>query len=221
MHKRYANLLFGLFGGSCPLYLHMVNIVENITSLSKSALDNMTQKSKSTMLWIILIQSREFARGSGCVVAEFRELIHALSVKRAEITHLELPAQLLTTDSTKRKTDTAAPDATTRDESGKRLKVGNKSGAFNPILKPLVDAWAANGKPTLNMMRKHCGIWPNKVTTDNAICRSHFALGYCGYGDTCNKAHKVASDERATAMLELLGKYVKAQEKLVPPQDRK
>ena len=221
MHKRYANLLFGLFGGSCPMFRHMVNIVENITSLSKSARDNMTQKSKSTMLWIILIQSREFARGSGCVVAEFRELIHALSVKRAEITHLELPAQLLMTDATKRKTDTAAPDATTRDESGKRPKVGKTTGAFNPILKPLVDAWAANGKPSLNMICKHCSVYPNRVTGDTANCRSHFALGHCSYGEICNKAHKVASDERATALLELLGKYVKAPEKLVPSQDRK
>jgi hypothetical protein len=125
------------------------------------------------------------------------------------------------TDATKRKTDTAAPDATTRDESGKRPKVGKTTGAFNPILKPLVDAWAANGKPSLNMICKHCSVYPNRVTGDTANCRSHFALGHCSYGEICNKAHKVASDERATALLELLGKYVKAPEKLVPSQDRK
>ena len=30
MLKRYANLLFALFLGACPLYLHLVNVVEHI-----------------------------------------------------------------------------------------------------------------------------------------------------------------------------------------------
>jgi len=37
MIKRFAYLLFALFGGACPLFLHIVNIVENILQLSKSA----------------------------------------------------------------------------------------------------------------------------------------------------------------------------------------
>jgi len=69
MVKRFAKLLFALFGGACPLFLHIVNIVENILQLSKSARDMMMQSTKAAILWIILIQSREFSRGKGELTA--------------------------------------------------------------------------------------------------------------------------------------------------------
>jgi len=72
MIKRFTNLLFALFGGACPLFLHIVNIVENILQLSKSTRDVMTQSTKATILWIILIQSRKFSRGKGELTAEFQ-----------------------------------------------------------------------------------------------------------------------------------------------------
>jgi len=50
MIKRFTNLLFALFGGACPLFLHIVNIVENILQLSKSAQDVITQSTKAAIL---------------------------------------------------------------------------------------------------------------------------------------------------------------------------
>ena len=66
----------------------------------------MTQSTKAAILWIILIQSREFARGKGELTAEFQELQHGLAVKRAEITHAEVPAQLTATSGDKEETNT-------------------------------------------------------------------------------------------------------------------
>jgi len=67
MIKRFANLLFALFGGACPLFLHIVNIVENILQLSKSARDMMTQSTKAAILWIILNPKSRICKREGRV----------------------------------------------------------------------------------------------------------------------------------------------------------
>jgi len=170
--KRFTNLLFALFGGACPLFLHIVIIVENILQLSKSAQDVMTQSTKAAILWIILIQSREFARGKGELTAEFQEMQHELAVKRAEITHAEVPAQLSAPAVIKKRHTNGGEQNEGKFELGKKQKLGaNKQTALNPILKPIADAWLANGKPRLKDMCGYCNIHPGQLIFDTKRCK--------------------------------------------------
>jgi len=171
-----------------PLYLHIVNIVENILQLSKSAQDVMTQSTKAAIIWIIPIQSREFARGKGELTAEFQEMQHGLAVKRVEITHAEVPAQLTAPAPVIKKRQTYVSEQIAGDfELGKKQKLGtNTLTALNPILKPIADAWLANGKPRLRDMCGFCSINPSQLIPDSKTCKSNtFLFGSCNFGDNC------------------------------------
>jgi len=186
MIKRFANLLFALFGGACPLFLHIVNIVENILQLSKSARGVMTQSMKAAILWIILIQSREFARGKGELTAEFQEMQHGLAVKRAEITHAEVPAELLAPAVIKKRQTNGGQQTEGKFELGKKQKLGtNKLTALNPILKPMADVWLANGKPKLRDMCSYCNIHQGQLISDAKI---NTLFGSCFYGDSLQRS---------------------------------
>ena len=221
MIKRFANLLFALFGGACPLFLHIVNIVENILQLSKSARDVMTQSTKAAILWIILIQSREFSRGKGELTAEFAEMQHGLAVKRAEITHAEVPAQLLAQPTIQKRQNNGGEKSAGKFESGKKQKLGtNKLTAINPILKPIADAWIANGKPKLRDICTFCKIYPNQLLADTQKCKNNTVFGVCPFADDCYLTHETASDEEAKKILGLLGHFTDQPEGLKPRYGR-
>ena len=84
------------------------------------------------------------------MTVEFQEMQHGLAVKRAEITHAEVPAQLLAQTIIKKRQNNGGEKSDGKFELGKKQKLGiNKQTALNPILKPIADAWLANGKPRL------------------------------------------------------------------------
>ena len=221
MLKRFANLLFALFGGACPLYLHLVNVVENIIELSKSARDVMSLRTKAAILWIILIQSREFAKGQGNLTAEFKELQHGLAVKRAEITHAEVPVQLTAPETIKKRPAADTGQSVMNSESGKKQRLGtNKVTAINPILKPITDAWLANGKPRLRDICGFCGISPNQLGTESNTCRSNLIFGACTFEEKCYLSHIRATDAEAKKIVELLGKFKDEPDGIKPRANR-
>ena len=78
------------------------------------------------------------------MTAEFAEMQHGLAVKRAEITHAEVPAQLLAQPTIQKRQNNGGEKSSGKFESGKKQKLGiNKLTAINPILKPIADAWLA------------------------------------------------------------------------------
>ena len=107
----------------------------------------MTQSTKAAVLWIILIQSCEFAKGKGESTAEFHEMQHGLAVKCAEITHAEVPAQLTAPAVLKKRPKHGGEQTAGDFELEKKQKLGtNKLTALNPILKSIANTWQANGK---------------------------------------------------------------------------
>jgi len=177
----------------------------------------MTQSTKAAILWIILIQSREFARGKGELTAEFQEMQHGLAVKRAEITHAEVPAQFLAPAVIKKRQTNGGEQTEGKFGFGKKQKLGtNKLTALNPILKPLANAWLANGKPKLRDMCSYCNIHQGQLISDTKICKSNTLFGLCFYGDSCFLKHESASDVEARRILGLLGNFKDAPEGLKP-----
>jgi len=207
MIKRFTNLLFALFGGACPLFLHIVNIVENILQLSKRARDMTTQSTKAAILWIFLIQSHEFARGKGEITAEYQEMQHGLEVKHAEITYAEVLAHL-TALAVIKKIPTHGGEQTAEDfELGKKQKLAtNKLTALNPILKPIAVAWQANGKPQLRDMCGYCNINQSQLIIDSKICKSNTLFGSCNFSDNCCDTQN-GNRRGGKKILGLLGKF--------------
>jgi len=140
--------------------------------------------------------------------AEFQEMQHGLAVKRVEITHAEVPAQLLAQTVIKKSQNNGGEQTDGKFELGKKQKLGiNKHTALNPILKPIADAWLANGKPKLKDMCTYCNIHPGQLIVDMKRCRSNTLFGLCPFADSCYFTHETASDEEAKKILGLLGKF--------------
>ena len=61
----------------------------------------MTLNNKGSMLWIILLQSRQFALGEVNVLSEFTTMHEDLRAKRAAIDHSEMPLELISNSTEK------------------------------------------------------------------------------------------------------------------------
>jgi hypothetical protein len=93
--RTFANLLFALFSKDCP-YLKCVTVVINaIKQFSRKAREAMSITTKVSILWVILLQGRQFATGEMSILVEFVQLQTNLNAKQANITHAEVPTELL------------------------------------------------------------------------------------------------------------------------------
>ena len=61
----------------------------------------MTLNTKGSMLWIILVQSRQFALGEVNALCEFTTIHEDLRAKRAAIHHSEMPLELISNSTEK------------------------------------------------------------------------------------------------------------------------
>ena len=61
----------------------------------------MTLNTKGSMLWIILLQSRQFALGEVNVLCEFTTMHKDLRAKRAAIYHSDMPLELISNSTDK------------------------------------------------------------------------------------------------------------------------
>ena len=100
MLKQYTNLLFALFSAESPLYIQMYGIVKALQEYSMTAWENLSHEVKTSILWIILLQSRWFAQGemvgSNAFLGEFTHMVNLIKAKHcAGITHDEVPSKLL------------------------------------------------------------------------------------------------------------------------------
>ena len=61
MLKRYANLLYAVFKETCPLFKVLLEVIRALREFSREARKRMTMSTKGSILWIVLLQSRQFA----------------------------------------------------------------------------------------------------------------------------------------------------------------
>ena len=101
MLKRYANLIFALFTSQSPLFKELHLVIKALKAFSYNARKNLPHTIRATILWIILIQSRQFAKGQmdpddrDQRLGEFINLKHHLVAKScAGLSHADLPDQL-------------------------------------------------------------------------------------------------------------------------------
>ena len=63
MLKRYGNLLYAVFTDTCPLFKALKEVIRALCEYSREVRDRMTLSMKGSILWIFLIQSRQFSLG--------------------------------------------------------------------------------------------------------------------------------------------------------------
>ena len=87
MLKRYANLVYMIFSETCPHFKVLIEVILALRDLSRWARKGTTVANKVSILWIVLLQSRQFALDEVKILCEFTTMHGDLLAKRANIHH--------------------------------------------------------------------------------------------------------------------------------------
>ena len=172
----------------------MYGIVRALRDYSPNARAKISHEVKSSILWIILLQSRRYAQGKmegeNACLGEFTNMVNLIKAKNCEtITHVEVPTDLLSPTGKKRKEQshqkgpvTPHTEVSGGDAPKKKAKTATNMPQYNAELKdffeqPLKDA----GYPGLNRICKFSGLEQNQLlpTLDKKTCRSYLIMGKC------------------------------------------
>ena len=93
--KRYTNIVYVVFWETCPLLKVLREVILELKYLSREARKRIAMATKGSILWIDLLQSRQFALGEVNILCEFTTMKGNLQAKRATIHHSEMPLELL------------------------------------------------------------------------------------------------------------------------------
>lgn len=61
--KRFANLIYALFGNDCPLLLQLEYLINDLQGYSDTAISGMTKQTIASILWAVHTQARHFSAG--------------------------------------------------------------------------------------------------------------------------------------------------------------
>ena len=225
MLKRFCNVLYAVFSKDCPYFQCCVQIVDALRDFSRPAKKAMTKLSRASILWIMLLQSRHFAMGNTTVLAEFTSMQADLCAKRGQITHAEVPFELVA-EAKKRPGD--GDSGSIADEGRKRLKGGSGGGDDGVPLKKanpntwhsklrakLADPLKVANYPSFSAIIKYCQASPGEIIGKrNRKCAPNTFFGRCFHKDRCLKEHFLPTDEEADKILKMVDKFIKNPEGL-------
>jgi hypothetical protein len=167
----------------------------------------MSKRTKASILWIVLLQSRQFAFGETSILAEFSTMQANLSAKNGLISHAEVPSELVdVTNKKKRKTEGGADSC---DDTGTGSR-NTRQTATNPnkwhpqlrsaIQEPLKKA----GNPSFSKILTYIGKSADEVyPLIGRKCAPNAFLGKCFGGDKCARDHTLPMDEEVKHVLAL------------------
>ena len=154
--KWYANLNFALFSDTLALFRSLVKVIHSIKAFSWVDRNSMTLKTKASIIWIILLQSRKFYVADTTILAELFTMHTNLSSKKCLIIHVEVLTELLRTTQRKR----TRYFYLVTDSIPKKQKGGNPQGTSNPnTWYPLLNSKLSSpievmGKPSFSAVLK-------------------------------------------------------------------
>ena len=212
--KRFANLLFALFSADCPLFKCMKQLINSLKNFSCSARLAMTTATKASILWIILLQSRQFSIGTMDILAEFQVMHTNLTSKQGNVLHAEVPQELLGEPASKRqRTDEASKNSGSIPKSDPRPPARKNLNCWNAKLKAALQGPMERAKdpnlPGFSKILTYCNVGTDAVYgTGSRICSPNCFFGRCYKGKECSKTHRLATDREADEILRLLQKFI-------------
>jgi hypothetical protein len=212
MLRKYANLLFALFGADCPLFLCLVQIISAFKGFSRGAREKMSHASRASILWVLLKQSRHFAIGEMEVLHEFRGMHESLSCKQLGFTHAETPEQLWKDDNgtNKRKSEKPLNDEKKRNKEKQATPPPiNNPNCWHPKVKEaLLPGIRAANNPGFKNIMMYCN---QDITALYPFfgrkCIGNTFLGTCYNGRQCERDHSLPDDAQVEKILEVTKKF--------------
>ena len=84
-----------MFTDTCLLYKALLEVIHTLREFSREAHQCMAMSTKGSILWIVLVQSHQFALGEVNLLCEFTTMHEYLRAKCASILHSEMPMNLI------------------------------------------------------------------------------------------------------------------------------
>ena len=97
--KVFANLLYALFTASFPLFLELKTIICSLMEYKPAAQALIKRQQRSTITWIITLQTKHFFHGESNQLAEFVLMKNNPHARNPLIYHAEVPLALYRDDS--------------------------------------------------------------------------------------------------------------------------
>ena len=207
--KRFGNLLFALFSEHCPLFRSVQEVIRAFKAYSREARRQMSQASKGSILWIILLQSRQFALGEVNILFEFTKMHEDLRAKKCCFHHSEVPMDLVTVPVDKGKQLSGGGDP------AKKRRVSNPNTWHPKLKEAMLPAIRKAGNPTFTQLLGFLKMDASHIVARGSDeCAPNTIMGACNYGDACRRKHRIASDRQVTQILEFVQPFLKHPEAL-------
>jgi hypothetical protein len=210
--KRFANLLYSLFSEDCPFFKCVVKIINALKEFSRVARDSMTTVTRASILWIILLQSRNFALGEDTILPEFTAMHTNLASKQGNIFHAEVPQALIVPSTLKRKAPVREEEKDKPDVKKPRQNLNN----WHPVLKAkLAGPLAKANYPSFTTIMQYVDKDPSDVIADKSSwCTPNAFFGRCFMGEKCRRQHKIVTDAQADKIIKMMEKFIEKPEEL-------
>jgi hypothetical protein len=205
--RTFANLLYALFSEDCPFLKCVLQIIKALKQFSRKARDAMSITTRASILWVVLLQGRQFATGQMEVLAEFSALHTNLTAKQANIYHAEVPAELLHSKQALSKKRPLETDTANTQEEIKKTKTN--PNAWHPKLKSTLEkAMKVANYPKFMQVLTFCGVDANDMYKKfGGKCVPNVMFGRCYSKNSCTRSHALPSDKEVEEILDLLKKF--------------
>ncbi len=234
--QTFVNALQCGFGELCPLMLAVDNVILSLEEFSDTERQTYNKKTFASILWIIMLQSREFARGHmkspTDILPSFQQLVNNLTT-RVPIAHGGVPTDLYATSSPtpggggqnggggkKREQDNG--DNEGEQIKKRRTKLGDTLRPYesdrtdimhSSMRKEMAVFNQFDKRPKVKQLCVAAGISATQLFPDRPnLCIRAQLFGRCD--KKCKLEHQKASDGEISAAIQLLGPAFTAPKKV-------
>ena len=219
--RRFANLIFALFGEGCPLYSELVLLISSFDSYGDEAIQTMSVRSMVTITWLVHRQARHFAAGRmdggpKSLLPEFSIMCLNVQAKQP-VFYGDVPSEMYTSATDlaggvilnangKRGSPTNDPPNTfTKKPKIKQLP------HYNNLIKEKMSVFSSRDKlPRIKALCDAAGcrtkeLFPKELFPEN-FCQKSALFGTC-FAD-CRREHSPVTDDQARHILTKLKKAI-------------
>ena len=179
--------------------------VKNVSDLDQKF--TLTEQSKASILWIILLQSRKFAMGEIDVLEDFSAMHRKLAAKDVDIKHAEVPQELIQETHQHKRKDRG------EDDTRKRIKTPNNNVWHPKLRMTLAEPLKRAKYPTFTAIMKYCDLTGSELYSKfDERCTPNAFFGRCTKGEACTRKHERITDADAEKILQLVQKFIDSPE---------
>ena len=206
--KRFANLLYALFGINCPLFREILVILQALDAYGEAAIKATSVQTLVSITWIVHLQARRFSAGlmddsEEALLSEFSSMLNSVKAKQP-IVYADVPLDMYSTPSNEPTGDPTNKRGWQQTWGAgnpvKKLRLRNLQ-KYHPTIKEKMEVFKSRTKlPRIKALCEASNIkakelFPKELFPSDNFCQKSALFGTC-FAD-CTREHKAVTDEQA------------------------